>query len=317
MAPSAKDNPGVDGPAAPEESPWSFERATPDSIVDEPINRWLHRRLAYAMLWVCRPFAAYMSPNFLTVIGTLLGVASGAALVLGGQPGALEQRADYTLVAAACLVLSVIFDCSDGMFARLTGKTSPLGMLLDGASDTIVYTSVWVGLTMHLDAVTSNPWIWPIAIFTALTSFTQIASFDQVKNRYQRALAGAHDERARGSVGSAVPRGLSGLMRPFVWIYDTLYPLSVRSMIGAPLHHNAGTEALFAAVTHTMRAARWLGLGLHMALLYTFLLVLTFAPQAALLYLCAGVAAFTAPLLLTRSRWSHAVSLSTDTHPPR
>jgi len=309
MASSPKDNPGVNEPAARKEVPWSFERATPHVIVDEPINRWLHRRLAYAMLWMCRPFATYLSPNLLTVVGTLLGVASGVALVLGGQPRALDQRADYTLVAAVCLLLSVIFDCSDGMFARLTGKTSPLGMLLDGASDTIVYTSVWVGLTIHLGAVAPHPWLWPIAVLTALTSFTQIACFDQVKNRYQRAMAGEQDPTEVASVGSAVPPSLP-FMRPFVWIYDTLYPLSVRSMIGAPLHHNSGTEALFSAVTHAMRAARWLGLGLHMALLYTFLLVLTFAPQVALLYLCGGVAAFTAPLLLTRARWRRAVSLS-------
>lgn len=291
--------------------PWSFEHATPNPIVDEPINRWLHRRLAYAVLVLCRPFAAYLSPNLLTVIGTLLGVASGAALVMGAQPGAAAQRTELTLIAAACLVLSVVFDCSDGMFARLTGKSSKLGMILDGASDTIVYTSVWVGLAVHLSAAAPMPWLWPIAVITALVSFTQIASFDQVKNRYQKAMAGEHDRVMAASVGSALPPSLS-FMRPFVWIYDTLYPLSVRSMIGAPLHHNPGTEAVFAAVTHTMRAARWLGLGLHMALLYTFLVLLAFAPHAALPYLCGGVLAFTAPVMVTRWRWRRAIQISAD-----
>lgn len=302
---------GTTGVVSPPASPWSFERATPNPIVDEPINRWLHRRLAYALLVLCRPFAAYLSPNLLTVIGTLLGVASGAALVIGAQPGVAAQRTELTLIAAACLVLSVVFDCSDGMFARLTGKSSKLGMILDGASDTIVYTSVWVGLAVHLSAAAPMPWLWPIAVITALVSFTQIASFDQVKNRYQKAMAGEHDPAKAASVGSALPPSLS-FMRPFVWIYDTLYPLSVRSMIGVPLHHNPGTEAVFTAVTHTMRAARWLGLGLHMALLYTFLVLLAFAPHAALPYLCGGVLAFTAPVIVTRWRWRRAIQVSAD-----
>ncbi|MGB1698661.1 MAG: CDP-alcohol phosphatidyltransferase family protein, partial [Nannocystaceae bacterium] len=174
MAPNSPE-PEVPDAGAPTLAPaWSFDRATPDPIVDEPINRWLHRRLAYALLVMCRPIAGLLSPNLLTIIGTLLGVASGAALIAGVQPEYLHHRTDLSLIAAACLLVSVIFDCSDGMFARLTGKSSQLGMILDGASDTIVYTSVWVGLTMHLDAATSNPWIWPIAIVTALISFTQI-----------------------------------------------------------------------------------------------------------------------------------------------
>ena len=47
------------------------------------------------------------------------------------------------IIAIALLCIADILDCTDGQLARLTGKKSPLGRILDGVAGSYLSTLHW------------------------------------------------------------------------------------------------------------------------------------------------------------------------------
>lgn len=284
------------------EEPWTYARAVPAADMDEPVNRWFHRRMAFGTLQALRPLSPILSPNLLTLIGALLGVGSGVVFGWASYPEQEAIRGTLALLASALLVVSVVFDCADGMFARLTHQHSPFGKVLDGAADFFVVTAVWVGMTMLMDATLQSPWVWVLSSVAALLSFAQLATYDQLKGRYQEAL---NPSKRSALVTDEVPEGLGF----FAGLYNTLYPLMVNLFLGRPLRAAASADAAKAALRPVMHTGRWLGLGLHMSLLYTCGVVLALAPEFALHYLLGGVVFVFIPIqVAARMRWQAAVS---------
>jgi hypothetical protein len=94
-------------------------------------------------LHVIRPFCYYCAvafakfdihPNTVTIWSMIIGAASAiffgcASWYYGGTMGLL-----YNIIAIAMLIVADIFDCTDGQLARMTGKKSQLGRILDGVA---------------------------------------------------------------------------------------------------------------------------------------------------------------------------------------
>ena len=94
-------------------------------------------------LHVVRPFCYYLAvffakfdvhPNTVTIWSMIIGAASAiffgcASWYYGGTMGLL-----YNIIAIAMLIVADIFDCTDGQLARMTGKKSQLGRILDGVA---------------------------------------------------------------------------------------------------------------------------------------------------------------------------------------
>jgi CDP-diacylglycerol--glycerol-3-phosphate 3-phosphatidyltransferase len=76
-----------------------------------------------------------ISPNAITVVGTLFGVGGGALLALGRWK-----------IAAALIVFSGFLDGVDGLLARQSHKVSPLGAFLDSVLDRWSDTAFYLGL---------------------------------------------------------------------------------------------------------------------------------------------------------------------------
>ena len=51
------------------------------------------------------------------------------------------------LVAIVLLMIADIFDCTDGQLARMTGKKSPLGRILDGAAGFTWFVPIYLAMT--------------------------------------------------------------------------------------------------------------------------------------------------------------------------
>lgn len=75
---------------------------------------------------VRRLAAAGLSPNAVTVLGTLLSVAGGAALIVYGP-----------LPGLVVLAIGALADSLDGQLARATGRVSVFGGFLDSTLDRI------------------------------------------------------------------------------------------------------------------------------------------------------------------------------------
>ena len=114
---------------------------------DGYFDRLLYRRLS-------RPLTAYLlhtrvTPNALTVVGILAGIAGGLLL---GLPDA-----GATLVAILLLLASSVLDCSDGELARLRFAESRLGHWLDVTGDTVVHLALLGGIALRLASTGETP----------------------------------------------------------------------------------------------------------------------------------------------------------------
>ncbi len=83
-----------------------------------------------------------LTPNSLTILGTLLTIMAGACFALGVKTG-LNR---YFLIGAGLLCFSIGCDMIDGIVARLTGKATQFGAMLDSTMDRVSDFAIWAGL---------------------------------------------------------------------------------------------------------------------------------------------------------------------------
>src|SRR3954454_7831827 len=124
---------------------------------DGPVARTLNRPLS--MLVSRRLLATRLGPNPITVANLALLMISGALLALGRQERAL-------LIAGGVLVqLSSAFDGVDGENARVSGRMSQLGAVLDAVCDR--YGDLAVLLGVAIASGTPAAWPWALAALVA------------------------------------------------------------------------------------------------------------------------------------------------------
>ena len=77
-----------------------------------------------------------MTPTQVTVIGALIGVAGGALLF----------DEDLGLVAFALLIVHGIIDSADGQLARITGRITELGKVLDAGAGYVTHAAIYLAI---------------------------------------------------------------------------------------------------------------------------------------------------------------------------
>lgn len=97
----------------------------------------------------------HIIPNVVTMLSMASGVAGGVLL-------ALDRSLGLDVLGAVLVILSAVFDASDGQVARLTRHYSQLGRMLDGMSDATVYLSLYLACVIRLwnRSLLSNPGLW-------------------------------------------------------------------------------------------------------------------------------------------------------------
>jgi len=100
---------------------------------------WIETTLALAER-VSRSLARLgISPNALSVLGLLAGIASGAFYAL-----------DRPALAAALIIICGIFDILDGKVAAVSGQRSLFGAVVDSSLDRYSEFFVFLGVAYHL-----------------------------------------------------------------------------------------------------------------------------------------------------------------------
>ena len=87
---------------------------------------------------------SWVTPNHLTTVRLLVGLAAAAAFVPGTY--------GWSNIAALLLILSNFLDHTDGELARISGKTSRIGHLYDLASDAAVTILLFVAIGVGVAA---------------------------------------------------------------------------------------------------------------------------------------------------------------------
>ncbi|MEM2969907.1 MAG: CDP-alcohol phosphatidyltransferase family protein [Candidatus Bathyarchaeia archaeon] len=90
---------------------------------------------------------AGLTPNMISGIGVVLGLASGIFYWQAGQFMENQERYLYYIVSAIVLLLASGYcDALDGTLARLYGKTTVAGGFIDSLLDRYVEAAVYCGL---------------------------------------------------------------------------------------------------------------------------------------------------------------------------
>ena len=94
-------------------------------------------------LHVIRPFCYYLAvffnkfdihPNTITIWSMIIGAASAIFFACGSFYYSGWWGMSMNIIAIVLLMIADIFDCTDGQLARLSGKKSRLGRILDGVA---------------------------------------------------------------------------------------------------------------------------------------------------------------------------------------
>lgn len=145
--------------------------------VEEPIDVWVHRPLAYLLARALLPTP--VSANLVTFCAILLGIASGVSYVI--------ESPHHLQLAGAFLFASAVFDCADGQIARLRGTSSRFGRMLDGSADLVVASAAVLGAILVIWRQHHEPaWVGFVVLglsaLTAVTGSFHTTSYDHYKN---------------------------------------------------------------------------------------------------------------------------------------
>ncbi|GAB2916695.1 CDP-alcohol phosphatidyltransferase family protein [Nonomuraea fastidiosa] len=156
------------------------------------------RRLSIYVTWALAKTP--VTPNQLTWVMTVAGVAAGFVLALPGL---------WAAVGAALLIqVYLLLDCSDGELARWTGKTSLAGVYLDRVGAYFAEAAVLAGLGWRASAVLPD-WYTVLGFAGALGAILIKAESDLVEVARAKGGLGASSEAAAVQFRS----GLLGLGR--------------------------------------------------------------------------------------------------------
>ena len=151
------------------------ERPQRPRELQDGLNLYLYHPLAWqlARLLAHTP----VTPNMVSVFGALMVIAAGAAYA----------GLSYPVSAALGMALHMgwhVVDGADGDLARLTGKASPVGEMVDGICDYGSHIVLYFILGALLQA--QMGWIaWPIMVAAGLSHIVQSNHVEVQRRSYQ------------------------------------------------------------------------------------------------------------------------------------
>jgi phosphatidylglycerophosphate synthase len=143
--------------------------------VEELFDLFLYRPLAFLLVKVI--YKTNITPNQISMTAILMGVIAGY-FYSNGQPV-------YLKIGALFFMAFNILDCSDGQLARLKKNGSQAGRIIDGISDYLATTAVYIGIAWGFAHKTSKPYYWLIMLLiTGLSSIFHSILVDYYRNRF-------------------------------------------------------------------------------------------------------------------------------------
>lgn len=144
------------------------------SEIEETTNVYVVHPVSAALVPL---FARWgVSPNAVSVMG----------MVFGGLAAVAYYQYDlwpYALAGFLSMIGWHVMDGADGQLARLTGKTSEIGKILDGLCDHVAFALVYVSLTIAAAAVL-GAWVWIVAVAAGLSHLVQASAYEFQRQAY-------------------------------------------------------------------------------------------------------------------------------------
>lgn len=189
----------------------------PDAVkrtgeIEEPTNRYFIHPMSRAL--VTRLARWGVSPNAVSLAGLALGAAAAAAY-------AQYERWPFVALAFVLMIGWHVMDGADGQLARLTGRTSQLGQMLDGFCDHGTFLLVYLSLAAAA-AHDLGAWVWGAAVAAGASHAVQASVYEAQRFAYDLWVQGRSS--ARIPTPDEFRPQLAG-KRGMAWVLARLYLL--------------------------------------------------------------------------------------------
>lgn len=142
--------------------------------LEDGLNRFVYHPLAFRLAQLLRPTG--ISPNAVSVLGMMCVWAAAAAYVGLAWPFSV-------LIGLSFHMLWHVVDGADGDLARLTGKSSPAGEMVDGLCDYGGHAAIYFGLAALIDDQIGL-WAWPLGLAAAASHAVQTNHAETQRRSY-------------------------------------------------------------------------------------------------------------------------------------
>lgn len=219
--------------------------------LQDGLNHYIYHPLAWqlARLLARTP----LTPNMVSVIGGCFVVAAAVAYA---QPGWPQFPQGPALLGMVLHMTWHVVDGADGDLARMTGRSSPIGEMVDGLCDYISHIVLYFVLGWLL-ATSMNPPAWPtdhplLWMWAAgLSHIVQSNHVEVQRRQYQWWVYGTTWIRMNHSADSATGKSLfGGIVSVYLALATGLTPhaLKIDEAVAAAKDDPARLEAIRAAV---------------------------------------------------------------------
>jgi archaetidylinositol phosphate synthase len=165
----------------------------------------------------------FVTPNHLTTLRLLIGVAGALCLACGGFA--------WTNAGALLIVLSNFVDHTDGELARISGKSSKIGHFYDLACDALVTVLLFLGMGYGIGAVHIGAHLAPGVVLGGLAGVS-VAIIFFLRMRIE-------DLEGKAGTKQALVAGFETedilYLLPLVTVLGAMTPFVLAASIGAPL----------------------------------------------------------------------------------
>jgi phosphatidylglycerophosphate synthase len=142
--------------------------------VEEVIDVYFYRPVGYVIARASQLVA--LTPNVVTIISIFVGMLAGHLFYY--------RDVMVNLIGILLLVTAEAMDSADGQLARMTNMRSRFGRILDGFAGNLIFISIYTHLCLRIVNAGGTPWVFAVAVISALSHSFQCAMADYYRNAY-------------------------------------------------------------------------------------------------------------------------------------
>ena len=216
--------------------------------LQDPLNHYLYHPLAWQL---ARGLSATpLTPNMVSVLGAGFVVAAAFAYAQLAWP----------VSAALGMALHMtwhVVDGADGDLARMTGRSSPIGEMVDGLCDYLSHAVLYIVLALYLagsGGIIAGWQAWALVIAAGLSHAVQSNHVEVQRRQYQYWVYGTPWLRNNHSAeGSATSKSWAGaLVSAYIGLASGMTPEALK--IDAAVEAAKGDPARLAAIAAAVRS---------------------------------------------------------------
>ena len=139
--------------------------------IEELVDIYFFRRLGIVAARGAR--ALSLTPNAVSLLAAAVGGLGGALLAFDG----------LTLLGVVLIYAYGVLDSADGQLARLTGRTSEWGRVLDGIAGYVTHVAAYIAIAIRM-ARDGSAWAWPLAAIAGVVTIVHAQLYDYHRTTY-------------------------------------------------------------------------------------------------------------------------------------